>query len=218
MHPIIREIESPYMRKDLPYFRPGDTITLSVKIVEGDKERLQDYTGVVIARRGGGMRETVTVRRTSFGVGMERIFPLHSPRIDSIKVKRRCRVRRAKLYYLRQLSGKKARLAERRVTPDKLAREEQTGYQAYRNQLAIEEERLEALRKAEEEAKAKAEAEAQAAAEAEAKAKAEEEAKAEAEAEAEAKAAEEANAPAPEASAEEAPADETPAAEDEKKE
>ncbi len=123
MNEIIRDLEAPSLKTDLPYFRPGDTVRVSVRIVEGDKERIQDYEGVVIARCGSGLRETFTVRRMSFGVGMERIFQLHSPRIEAIKVVRRGRVRRAKLYYLRNLRGKKARLTERRVGEGKLARE-----------------------------------------------------------------------------------------------
>jgi large subunit ribosomal protein L19 len=137
MHPVIREVEAPFLRSDLPYFRPGDTITVSVRIVEGDKERVQDYTGVVIARRGGGIRETITVRRVSYGVGMERVFQLHSPRIEGIKIVRRGKVRRAKLYYLRNLSGKKARLVERRVGEGKLAAEAAVGERALNDQIAL---------------------------------------------------------------------------------
>jgi len=116
MHPLMREVEKAQMRTDVPAFRPGDTVVVSLRIVEGDKERVQDFEGLVIARKGEGLRETFMVRRVSFGVGMERIFPVHSPRIEKIEVKRRGRVRRAKLYYLRELSGKKARIRERRVT------------------------------------------------------------------------------------------------------
>lgn len=125
MHPIIREVESEQLRTDLPYFRVGDTLKVFVRIVEGEKERIQAFEGLVIGKKGTGIRETFTVRRISFNVGIERIFPLHSPRIESIKVIRRAKVRRAKLYYLRDLRGKKARLVERRVTPEKLAREAQ---------------------------------------------------------------------------------------------
>lgn len=114
MHPIVSDFEQTQLKKAVPEFRPGDTVRVSVRIVEGDKERVQDYEGVVIRRKGGGLRETFTVRRVSFGVGIERIFPLHSPRIEEVKVVRRGRVRRAKLYYLRELRGKKARIAERR--------------------------------------------------------------------------------------------------------
>lgn len=114
MHPLVREIEQKQLKSNLPDFRPGDTVRVSVRIVEGDKERVQDYEGVVIRRKGEGLRETFTVRRVSFGVGMERIFPVHSPRIEEVKIVRRGRVRRAKLYYLRDLSGRKARLTERK--------------------------------------------------------------------------------------------------------
>jgi len=115
MHPTVIDVEKSQLKKDVPEFRPGDTVRVSVRIVEGDKERVQDYEGVVIRRKGGGVRETFTVRRVSFGVGMERIFPLHSPRIEGIKLVRRGKVRRAKLYYLRELRGRKARIQERRV-------------------------------------------------------------------------------------------------------
>ncbi|KFI40580.1 50S ribosomal protein L19 [Bifidobacterium actinocoloniiforme DSM 22766] len=98
----------------IPSFRPGDTIEVNVNIREGDHTRIQTFTGVVIALSGKGVRETVLVRKVSFGVGVERRFPLHSPQIDSIKVTRRGRVRRAKLYYLRNLRGKAARIPERR--------------------------------------------------------------------------------------------------------
>jgi large subunit ribosomal protein L19 len=136
MHPMIREIESAQLKADRPYFRPGDTVRVSVKIVEGDKERVQDYEGVVISRRGSGLRESFTVRRVSFGVGMERTFQLHSPRIDALKVVRHGKVRRAKLYYLRDLSGRKARLVERRVSSGKLAAEALAGSKALKDQIA----------------------------------------------------------------------------------
>lgn len=136
MNPIIKEIEAPLLKTDTPYFRPGDTVRVSVRIVEGEKERIQDYEGVVIGRRGSGIRETFTVRRVSFGVGMERTFQLHSPRIDAVKVVRRGQVRRAKLYYLRNLSGKKARLTERRVSNEKLAAEATAGDKARNAQIA----------------------------------------------------------------------------------
>lgn len=97
----------------IPEFRPGDTVEVNVKIQEGNNSRLQAFTGVVIARQGTGLRETFIVRKISFGTGVERRFPLHSPSIDSIKVVRRGRVRRAKLYYLRALRGKAARIVER---------------------------------------------------------------------------------------------------------
>lgn len=108
----VREFEAKHLRRDLPDFRPGDTVRVSVRIVEGDKERVQDFEGICIRRRGGGMRATFTVRRVSYGVGMERIFPLHSPAIEKIVVVRRGKVRRARLYYLRGLRGKKARVTE----------------------------------------------------------------------------------------------------------
>ncbi len=115
MHHAVTQYEKTQLKKNLPDFRPGDSVRVSVRIVEGDKERIQDYEGVVIRRKGTGMRETFTVRRVSFGVGMERIFPLHSPRIEEIKLVRHGKVRQAKLYYLRELRGKKARIQERRV-------------------------------------------------------------------------------------------------------
>jgi large subunit ribosomal protein L19 len=102
------------LRTDLPEFAPGDTVKVMVRVREGEKERLQAFEGVCIARRGGGISETFTVRKISASVGVERIFPLHGPVIGSIEVVRRGRVRRAKLYYLRALSGKSARIRERR--------------------------------------------------------------------------------------------------------
>lgn len=102
------------MRTDMPKFDAGDTVKVFVRVREGDKERLQAFEGVVIARRGGGMGETFTVRKVSAGVGVERVFPLHSPMYSVIEVVRRGRVRRAKLYYLRNLSGKAARIKEKR--------------------------------------------------------------------------------------------------------
>lgn len=109
---IIASIEQEQLRKDIPQFRPGDTVQVHAKIVEGNRERIQVFEGVVIKRRGGGLRETFTVRRVSYGVGVERTFPIHSPRIDKIVVTRRGKVRRAKLYYLRNLTGKAARIKE----------------------------------------------------------------------------------------------------------
>jgi len=108
------EIERQYLRGEVPEFRPGDTVRIQVRVVEGDKERLQAFQGVVIARKGSGTREMFTVRKISGGVGVERIFPLHAPVVDSIEVLRRGRVRRAKLYYLRNLRGKAARIEELR--------------------------------------------------------------------------------------------------------
>lgn len=109
---IIRLIEEEQMKNELPDFRAGDTVKIHVKVVEGNRERIQVFEGVVIKRRGGGMRETFTVRRISYGVGVERTFPIHSPRIDRIEVVRRGKVRRAKLFYLRKLRGKAARIKE----------------------------------------------------------------------------------------------------------
>ncbi len=113
MNLVVKSVEDHQLRKDIPNFQPGDTVRVHVKIREGDKERIQAFEGVVIARKHGGVRETITVRKTSFGVGVERIFPLHATVIDRIDVVRRGRVRRAKLYYLRKLRGKKARIRER---------------------------------------------------------------------------------------------------------
>jgi large subunit ribosomal protein L19 len=110
----LRRIEEEQLRSDVPEFRPGDTVRVHVKVVEGNRERIQAYEGVVIARKHGGLRETFTVRRVTYGVGVERTFLLHSPRIDRIEVMRHGIVRRAKLYYLRGLSGKAARIRERR--------------------------------------------------------------------------------------------------------
>ena len=101
------------LKKDIPVVNVGDTVRVQVRIQEGNRERLQAFEGVVIARRNGSVRETFTVRRTSYGVGVERTFPLHSPRVDSITVVRRGKVRRAKLYYLRNLSGKAAKVKEK---------------------------------------------------------------------------------------------------------
>jgi large subunit ribosomal protein L19 len=100
------------LKKDLPVFRPGDQVRVDVKVVEGENERIQPFEGVVIRRRGEGMGETFTVRKISFGVGVERIFPIHSPRIEKIEVVRAGKVRRARLYYLRNLAGKQARISE----------------------------------------------------------------------------------------------------------
>ena len=113
MNEIIRSIESAQLRTDIPEFRVGDTVRVFVKVVEGSRERLPAFEGVVLARRHGSVREPFTVRRTSYGVGVERTFPLHSPRLDHIMVIRRGKVRRAKLYYLRERSGKAAKVKER---------------------------------------------------------------------------------------------------------
>lgn len=114
-------IEQPFLRTDLPDFRPGDTVKVHVRVVEGNRERVQVFQGVVIRRSGGGIRETFTVRKISFGVGVERTFPVHSPSIAKLEIVQRGRVRRAKLYYLRDLRGKKARIKERRIDDAKLA-------------------------------------------------------------------------------------------------
>lgn len=110
---LINIIEQEQTRKDIANFGPGDTVRVHVKVVEGSRERIQVFEGVVIRRRGGGLNETFTVRRLSYGVGVERIFPMHSPKIERIEVMRRGRVRRAKLYYLRKLHGKAARIQDR---------------------------------------------------------------------------------------------------------
>jgi len=111
---IIEALEKEQLRKDIPDFGPGDTVRVHAKIVEGNRERIQVFEGVVIGRQGAGVRETFTVRRISYGVGVERMFPVHSPRIDKIQVMRHGKVRRAKLYYLRKLTGKAARIKEKR--------------------------------------------------------------------------------------------------------
>ncbi len=107
-------VEQAYLRDDLPGFRPGDTVRVHVRVVEGNRARTQLFEGVVIRRQGGGLRETFTVRKVSFGVGVERTFPVHSPVIETVAVIRRGKVRRAKLYYLRDRVGKKARIKEKR--------------------------------------------------------------------------------------------------------
>ena len=112
MHKLIEEITKEQLRNDLPKFRAGDTVRVHVKVVEGTRERIQLFEGVVIRRRGGGISETFTVRKISYGVGVERTFPVHTPRIAKIDVVRRGKVRRAKLYYLRNLRGKAARIKE----------------------------------------------------------------------------------------------------------
>lgn len=112
MSEIIRSIEQAQLRSDLPSFNVGDTIRVWVKVVEGSRERLQAFEGTVIAKRNGGVRETFTVRRVSYGIGVERTFPIHSPRVDHIEVIRRGKVRRAKLYYLRSLQGRAAKIKE----------------------------------------------------------------------------------------------------------
>ena len=111
---LIEALEKEQLRTDIPDFRPGDTVRAHVKVVEGTRERVQVFEGVVIHRKGTGVRETFTVRRISYNVGVERTFPVHSPRLERIEVVRRGIVRRAKLYYLRNLRGKAARIRERR--------------------------------------------------------------------------------------------------------
>lgn len=109
---LIKELTQDQLKTDLPDFKAGDTLRVHVRIVEGTRERIQVFEGVVIKRRGGGISETFTVRKVSYGVGVERTFPLHTPKIEKIEVTRRGRVRRAKLYYLRKLRGKAARIKE----------------------------------------------------------------------------------------------------------
>ena len=111
---LLDSVEAMQMRDDIPEFRPGDTVAVDVKVREGNKERLQRFEGVVIARKGAGVNETFTVRKVSYGIGVERVFPVHSPNISSIIKVSEGKVRRAKLYYLRGVKGKKARIRERR--------------------------------------------------------------------------------------------------------
>ena len=112
MNEIIRSIEAKQIRSDLPEINVGDTVRVWVKVVEGNRERLQAFEGTVIAKRNGGIRETFTVRRVSYGIGVERTFPIHSPRVDHVELIRRGKVRRAKLYYLRARQGKAAKIKE----------------------------------------------------------------------------------------------------------
>jgi len=112
MQQLINEVTKEQLRTDHPDFRPGDTVKVHVKVVEGTRERIQVFEGVVIKRQNGGISATFTVRKISYGVGVERTFPVHSPRVDKIEVARRGKVRRAKLYYLRELRGKAARIKE----------------------------------------------------------------------------------------------------------
>lgn len=113
---VLRNVEAPHVRKDLPEFGPGDTVRVHVKVIEGEKERTQVFQGVVLGRRGAGIKETFTVRKVTDGVGVERIFPVHSPNLAKVEVTRRGQVRRAKLGYLKALKGKSARIKERRTT------------------------------------------------------------------------------------------------------
>lgn len=160
--------------KSMPEFSPGDTLTVNVRIKEGDRERIQRFEGVCIARKGGGLNETFTVRKISFGEGVERVFPIYSPNVESVEVKRKGRVRRAKLYYLRDRRGKSARIAERttghgieqtEIAVSKTDRKRQRqADKAARKEAAAKEREAMAKAKAEEEAAAAAAAEAEAAA------------------------------------------------------
>lgn len=114
MHTAIQELEKAQLRSDVPEFRPGDTLNVHVRVTEGNRTRVQVFKGVVIRRQGSGSRETFTVRKVSYGVGVERTFPIHTPAIEKYEVVARGRVRRAKLYYLRELRGKASRIRERR--------------------------------------------------------------------------------------------------------
>jgi large subunit ribosomal protein L19 len=142
-------VEQSYLRKGLPQFRPGDTVKVHARVVEGNRERVQVFQGVVIRRSGGGLRETFTVRKISFGVGVERTFPLHSPSIAKLEVVQHGHVRRAKLYYLRDLRGKKARIKERRIDEAKLAAMEAMRAEEEAMGAAAEEGSMEALEEAE---------------------------------------------------------------------
>ena len=113
MSKVIQKLENEQLKKDVPVFAPGDTVVVSVRVVEGNRSRLQAFEGVVIARRNRGLNSSFTVRKVSYGEGVERVFQLHSPLVEKIKVKRRGDVRRAKLYYLRERSGKSARIREK---------------------------------------------------------------------------------------------------------
>ena len=115
---VLDSVDVASMRKDIPAFRPGDELKVHVRVIEGNKSRVQVFQGAVIARQGSGVRETFTVRKISYGVGVERIFPVHAPVIEKIEVVRRGEVRRAKLYFLRDLRGKAAKIRERRVADE----------------------------------------------------------------------------------------------------
>jgi large subunit ribosomal protein L19 len=117
MSNILNELDNASKRDDIPAFRPGDTVKVHVKVVEGNRSRVQVFQGVVIRRQGGGLQETFTVRKVSFGVGVERTFPLHTPIVDKVEIVTRGDVRRAKLYYLRELRGKAAKIKEKRDIP-----------------------------------------------------------------------------------------------------
>lgn len=124
---LLARVSNRQLRTDIPAFRAGDTVLVHVKVKEGDKERVQIFEGVVIARKGGNISATFTVRKVSYGVGVERIFPLHSRSIEKIEVKQRGKVRRAKLYYLRELSGRAARIQEKKVDKTRNADNEDSG-------------------------------------------------------------------------------------------
>ena len=141
-------VEQSYLRRGLPQFRPGDTVKVHARVVEGNRERVQVFQGVVIRRSGGGLRETFTVRKNSFGVGVERTFPLHSPSIAKLEVVQHGHVRRAKLYYLRDLRGKKARIKERRIDEGKLAAMEAMRAEEEASGTAAAEGSMEALEEA----------------------------------------------------------------------
>jgi large subunit ribosomal protein L19 len=117
MSKVLNELDDASKRDDIPAFRPGDTVKVHVKVVEGSRSRVQVFQGVVIRRQGGGLQETFTVRKVSFGVGVERTFPVHTPIVDKVEVVTRGDVRRAKLYYLRELRGKAAKIKEKRDIP-----------------------------------------------------------------------------------------------------
>jgi large subunit ribosomal protein L19 len=117
MSKVLNELDNASKRDDIPAFRPGDTVKVHVKVVEGTRSRVQVFQGVVIRRQGGGLQETFTVRKVSFGVGVERTFPVHTPIVDKVEVVTRGDVRRAKLYYLRELRGKAAKIKEKRDIP-----------------------------------------------------------------------------------------------------
>ncbi|RKQ84171.1 LSU ribosomal protein L19P [Brockia lithotrophica] len=121
MHPILERLTKEQLKKNVPHFRPGDTVRVAVRVVEGGKERTQMFEGVVIKRQGRGIAETFTVRKISYGVGVERTFPLHSPNVLSVEVVRYGKVRRARLHYLRELRGKAARIKERKPKPWEIA-------------------------------------------------------------------------------------------------
>ena len=123
MKSVVKDIESKQLKSNIPGFKIGDTVRVSVKVVEGEKERIQDFEGVCIRRKGNSINETFTLRKVSYGVGMERTFPLHSPRIVNIQIMTKGRVRRAKLYYLREKKGKAARIKEEKWIEKEIAQE-----------------------------------------------------------------------------------------------